>query len=270
MKSRDEKEYYKYLEKVIREQKSKTPFFHKQSEDYEMDVLMLMNHIAKKNPSLAEKIIGNLVDTTGMENASKQDILKFMGRTEKGTIVRWKNEEGEELYLVNNGDNLFKKSKRILVLGNHLNKGDMELLKKSMYGNVLKKDIQQVYEKIAREEQRKILLKRKNASVLDFFSERKERIQEHTASDFERNFKSLIREQGSGSSPFQTASTMLSFMEVSEKKKLSESLTTRGVRDSYDLERLLDKWKNEALNPEYRIERSKKKTIKEKSVEITR
>lgn len=269
MRNREEKEYYAYLEKVIREQKSSTPFFHKGGEDYEMDVLMLMNHIAKKNPHLAEKVIGNIVDTTGMKNASKQDILRFMGRTEKGTIVKWKNGEGEELYLVNNGTNLIKNSKRILVLGSHLNKGDMELLKKSMYGSVLKKDIQHVYDKMVRDEQQR-KQRRGKFDVSNYFNEKRERKVEHTASLFEKNFKKLVREYGSSSSPFATASTMISLMDGQEKKKLSESLLTHGVRDSLDFERLLSKWKNEALHPEYVVERTQTKTIKKHDIEIER
>ena len=78
MKSKEEKEYYAFLEKIIREQKASSAFWRRGSNSYEMDVLMLMNHIAKKNPDLADRIVNNFVDTTGMENCSKQDILSFM------------------------------------------------------------------------------------------------------------------------------------------------------------------------------------------------
>ena len=156
MKHNEEKEYFAYLEKIIREQKAKSGFWRRNTSSYEMDILMLMNHIARKNPHLADRIVGNFVDTTGMKDCSKQDILSFMGRTEKGTICKWRNERGEEIYLVNNGENFFRQSKQILVFGNHMNRGDLELLRKSMYGAVLKRDIQKVYEKISREERKKM------------------------------------------------------------------------------------------------------------------
>ena len=92
MNRKDEKEYYAYLEKIIREQKRNSLFFHSDNSSREMDIMMLMEHIQRKNPRLAEQIVNNFIDTTGMENASKQDVLKFMGQTEKGAIVKWKNE----------------------------------------------------------------------------------------------------------------------------------------------------------------------------------
>ena len=44
MNKLSEKEYYKYLEKVIREQKAKQPFFHNNSQSYEIDIHMIMQH----------------------------------------------------------------------------------------------------------------------------------------------------------------------------------------------------------------------------------
>lgn len=271
MNRKAEKEYFAYLEKIIREQKAASSFWKSGTNSYEMDILLLMNHISKKNPNLADKIISNFVDTTGMKDCSKQDILTFMARTEKGTICKWKNESGEEVYLINNGERPFKKSKQILVFGNHLNKGDLELLKKSMYGTVLKKDIQKVYEKIAREEQRKVQRSFfKKESFLTKMTEKKERIIEHSSSEFERNFKRLVREQGSLCIPRATADTMLAFMSGSEKKKFAESLNSRGVTDSMSWERLLDKWKNEALNPQISYERTYRQTKKTREVEVFR
>ncbi len=267
MKSREEKEYYNYLEKIIREQKASSPFFRKGSESHEMDILMLMNHIEKKNPHLMDRILENFIDTTGLENASKADILAFMSKTEKGTICRWKNEEGEEVYLINNGTNLLKNSKRILVLGSHLNKNDLELLRKTMYGTILKKDIEHVYKKI---EMDNLKRQEKKQTVGDILLERKKKTLDVSSSSFEKNFKALVKEQGAACSPFATAQAMIAFMPGVEKKKLSESLSTMGVKDSFSLERLLSKWKNEALHPEYEILREKKSYSREKNIEVLR
>ena len=271
MKNSEEKQYYAFLEKIIREQKASSSFWNKKSSSYEMDILMLLNHIQKYKPELMDKIVNNFVDTTGMKNCSKQDILSFMARTEKGTICKWKNENGEEIYLVNNGERFFTKSKQILVFGNHLNKGDLELLKKSMYGQVLKKDIQKVYEKIAREERRNLNRTSKTKmSFLEAISENKEQKLEHTASDFERNFKQLVRKQGSLCIPQATAQTMISFMNGVERKRLAETFFHIGVKSQSDLECLLVKWKNEALNPKIETEYSYRRTVKSRNVEVFR
>lgn len=271
MKTSEEKQYYTFLEKIIREQKASS-FWHKGGNSYEMDILMLMNHIAKKNPLLMDRVINNFVDTTGMENCSKQDILSFMGRTEKGTICKWKDENGTEVFLVNNGERFFRHSKQILVFGNRMNRGDLELLKKSMYGQVLKKDIQKVYEKIAREEHKKQRqgLNGRKVSFISKIAETKEKMQEHSASDFERNFKIIVKEQGPLCIPLATADTMLAFMPGSERKKLAGGLSAIGVTNSLAWERLLDKWKDEALNPKEEREISCKQTIKPKKVEVFR
>lgn len=255
MNKLSEKEYYKYLEKVIREQKAKQPFFHNNSQSYEIDIHMIMQHIMKKNPELAEKIFSNFVDTTQMKHASKQAILRFVGKTEKGTIVKWKNEEGEEIYLVNNGQNFFSNTKRVLVLGSHLNKSDLNELKNTMYGAVLKRDIQHVYKKIQKEEERK---QKKGESFYEYFNRKNEL--EHTSSNFEKNFKQLVKEQGSTCIPFSTFSTMVTFMKENERKTLAKSFSQMGVRNNSDLEALLSKWKSEALHPEYVQQRKKKRT----------
>ena len=44
------------------------------------------------------KIVSMFKEIIGVdEHASKADILSFVGRTQKGTIVRWKDENGEEI-----------------------------------------------------------------------------------------------------------------------------------------------------------------------------
>lgn len=270
MKSKDEKAYYAYLEKIIREQKARSPFFGKGTESREMDIFMLMNHIQKKNPFLMNRIIENIIDTTGMKNSSREDILAFMAKTDKGTICRWKNDEGEEVYLINNGRSLLSRNKRILVLGSHLNKNDLELFKKTVYGTILKKDIEHIYRKIRLENLRQQSRMRRKKSLFEFFTERKEKVLEHTSSNFEKNFKDLVREQGGASSPFATAQAMLKYMSGTEKSKLAASLKGMGIKDPVSFERLLSKWKSEALHPEYVIERESHKKVREKTVSILR
>ncbi|MDR2078102.1 MAG: hypothetical protein LBP74_00085 [Treponema sp.] len=64
---------------------------------------------------------------------------------------------------------------------------------------------------------------------------------------FERQFKSLIREQGSGSSPGVTAQYIFTTMAYSDKKKLNHSLAAIGIKTRPDMEKLLQRWKSEAL-----------------------
>ena len=266
MKFSEEKEYYDYLEKTIREQKSESSFWNRNSNSYDMDILLLLNHIQKKNPHLIDRIFGNFIDVTGKDGISRQDILNFMGKTDKGTVCKWKDENGEEILLMNNGQRFSKKSKQILVFGKNLNKDDLELFKKSMYGSVLKRDVQKIYDKISRDEN---IRKKSKSSVsfTDSIATRNEKIDDHSASSFEKNFKLLVKEQGTLCIPHATADTMLAFMPGTEKQKLAQNLASIGVKNENDWEHLLDKWKNEALEPD--IEITYKRTVKPRSIEIT-
>jgi hypothetical protein len=64
---------------------------------------------------------------------------------------------------------------------------------------------------------------------------------------FERQFKALVREQGAGSSPGAAAKYIFAAMAYSEKKKLNLSLNAMGVKTNADMDKLLQRWKSEAL-----------------------
>lgn len=269
MKSKEEREYYAYLERVIRERKGLSPFFGAGTEDFDMDIGALAEHVARKNPRLAARLVGNFVDASEMENASKQDILRFMARTEKGTVVKWRGETGETVYLVNNGERFFSRSKQITVVGERLTKGDLLLLRKTMYGTVLKRDIKKVYQKIAREEERKRKPRSFGESVLAIFNQRPEAAGKIKASSkFERRFKELCVEFGGGASPYATAKVLFAGMSEGEKKSLAKSLKLQGVSSERSLLGLLEKWKAEALNPKLAEERTLKRAVRRRSVEV--
>ena len=61
---------------------------------------------------------------------------------------------------------------------------------------------------------------------------------------------------------------MLAFMPKNERAKLADGLSHIGVTNIFEWEHLLDKWKNEALNPEYEIQRTYKQTVKPRTIEI--
>jgi hypothetical protein len=116
-----------------------------------------------------------------------------------------------------------------------------DIIKTSVLASVLSKDIERVYKKIASEQEQS----RPRAS----FSLPKERsLTDASASDFERNFKQLVREQGFGASPGGIAKMLVSAMPAAEQNRLEQSLIQSGVKTNGDFENLLGKWKTEALN----------------------
>lgn len=267
MASKEEKEYYAYLEKMIRQRKGLSPFFSVGTEDYEMDVMTLAEHIARKNPKLAARLAGSVVDATGMKDASRQDILSFMARTEKGTIVKWLGPTGEALWLVNDGSkNPLRLKKSVRVFGERLTKSDLMLLRKSVCGAVLKRDIKRVYRKIARDEER---AKKSGPvrNVLSAFEAKATAEKVRGASKFERDFKELCRRAGGSASPYATAQALVMGMSDGEKKALIRSMKMQGVKSPQSFLGLLAQWKAEALNPRIVVER---KRARERDVEVSR
>lgn len=242
MKSIEEFSYYKWLEDLIRDRKKSELYLTDINKDEkDIEIMLLAEQIIRKNPKVLDDIIAGTVDATQNKNISQKDVLDFLGKTEKGTIVTWKDKDGNEYLFVNAGRGSYNK-KRILILGEDFKVDDLNTLKKALARQVLLKDIKKVYEDIARKQQTE---KRNKTYLKDMFSE-KNRI-ENTASNFKKNFKNIVKEYN-GISSMATIGLMVKTMSGSEKKKLTESFTAMGIKGKNALETTLNAWRNEALN----------------------
>lgn len=242
MKAIEEFSYYKWLEDVIRERKKSELYLTDINQDEkDIEIMLLAEQIIKKNPKVLDDIIAGTVDATQNRNISQKDVLDFLGKTEKGTIVTWKDKNGNEYLFVNTGKGAFNK-KRILVLGEDFKVDDLNTLKKALARQVLLKDIKKVYEEIAKKQQSE---KRNKTYLKDMFSE-KNKI-ENTASSFKKNFKKIVKEYN-GISSMATVGLMVKTMSGPEKKKLAASFTSMGIKGKSALETTLNAWRNEALN----------------------
>lgn len=242
MKAIEEFSYYKWLEDLIRDRKKSELFLTDINQDEkDIEIMLLAEQIIKKNPKILDDIIAGTVDATQNKNISQKDVLDFLGKTEKGTIVTWKDKDGNEYLFVNAGRGSFNK-KRILILGEDFKVDDLNTLKKVLARQVLLKDIKKVYEDIAKKQQTE---KRNKLFLKDMFSE-KNKI-DNTASNFKKNFKKIVKEYN-GISSMATVGLMVKTMSGSEKKKLTESFTAMGIKGKNALETTLNAWRNEALN----------------------
>ncbi len=242
MKAIEEFSYYKWLEDVIRDRKKSELYLTDINQDEkDIEIMLLAEQIIKKNPKVLDDIIAGTVDATQNRNISQKDVLDFLGKTEKGTIVTWKDKNGNEYLFVNAGRGSFNK-KRILILGEDFKVDDLNTLKKALARQVLLKDIKKVYEEIARKQQTE---KRNKVYLKDMFSE-KNKI-ENTASNFKKNFKKIVKEYN-GISSMATVGLMVKTMSGSEKKKLAQSFTSMGIKGKSALETTLNAWRNEALS----------------------
>lgn len=242
MKAIEEFSYYKWLEDLIRDRKKSELYLTDINQDEkDIEIMLLAEQIIKRNPKVLDDIIAGTVDATQNRNISQKDVLDFLGKTEKGTIVTWKDKDGNEYLFVNAGRGSFNK-KRILILGEDFKVDDLNTLKKALARQVLLKDIKKVYEDIARKQQTE---KRNKTYLKDMFSE-KNKI-ENTASNFKKNFKKIVKEYN-GISSMATVGLMVKTMSGSEKKKLTESFTAMGIKGKNALETTLNAWRNEAIN----------------------
>lgn len=242
MKAIEEFSYYKWLEDLIRDRKKSELYLTDINQDEkDIEIMLLAEQIIKRNPKVLDDIITGTVDATQNKNISQKDVLDFLGKTEKGTIVTWKDKDGNEYLFVNAGRGSFNK-KRILILGEDFKVDNLTTLKKALARQVLLKDIKKVYEDIARKQQTE---KRNKTYLKDMFSE-KNKI-ENTASNFKKNFKKIVKEYN-GISSMATVGLMVKTMSGSEKKKLTESFTAMGIKGKNALETTLNAWRNEAIN----------------------
>ena len=242
MKAIEEFSYYKWLEDLIRDRKKSELYLTDINQDEkDIEIMLLAEQIIKRNPKVLDDIIAGTVDATQNRNISQKDVLDFLGKTEKGTIVTWKDKDGNEYLFVNAGRGSFNK-KRILILGEDFKVDDLNTLKKALARQVLLKDIKKVYENIARKQQTE---KRNKTYLKNMFSE-KNKI-ENTASNFKKNFKKIVKEYN-GISSMATVGLMVKTMSGSEKKKLTESFTAMGIKGKNALETTLNAWRNEAIN----------------------
>lgn len=242
MKAIKEFSYYKWLEILIRNRKKSELYLTDINKDEkDIEIMLLAEQIIKKNPKVLDDIIAGTVDATQNRNISQKDVLDFLSKTEKGTIVTWKDKDGNEYLFVNAGKGSFNK-KRILILGEDFKVDDLNTLKKALARQVRLKDIKKVYENIARMQQTE---KRNKTYLKDMFSE-KNKI-ENTASNFKKNFKKIVKEYN-GISSMATVGLMVKTMSGTEKKKLTESFTAMGIKGKNALETTLNAWRNEAIN----------------------
>ncbi len=243
MKKLEELSYYVWLEDVIRERNG-TDFSEKLSEEEkDANIMLLVQYIEKKYPKMYEKLLGGIIDASNNSVMNRNDILGFLGKTEKGTCVTWKDMNGNEFLFINAGQGKGLDKRRIIIMSGDESKKGEDFIKKAVISEILRKDIQHVYEKILSKEQKK---KQNKTYLSEMFSKRNSIT--HTASSFEKNFKKMIKKQGFGASSLNTCEVMVRTMSGSEKKKLFNTFTALGVKTGDDLEMLLNRWKTEALH----------------------
>lgn len=252
MKQTEELAYYNWLEDVIRDRKRASVYFSNQNaEERDADIMLLTEQIVAKHPEVLDKLLAGTVDATGRHDISPKNILDFLGTTEKGTAVTWRDKNGNELLFVNAGKGSAFGKKRIVVLDDSFSGNDIQNLKKNLLRELFRRDVEKIYDKIEAAERERQRQEKKEKTFLSAFISGVNPLQ-NTAGEFERNFKTLIRKQGYGASSAATVSAMVSTMSGGEVRKLNRTLAAMGVRSGEDFQNLLSRWRTEALEENIR------------------
>lgn len=238
MKKDEEKKYYAWLENLVRGKIGSTL---KTKEERDVEIMMIAQQILKKYPNLMDRLIAGTIDTTSLSAQGEQDIVRFLGKSEKGTTVIWKDRNGTEYLFINAGEGSSINKKRVLILSDaQLHKDDFKSL---LFTKLLTKDIEHIYNKAYEKNRRK----QSKRVIPDLFSSKNSFI--NSAGSFEKNFKKMIQKQGYGASGMGTASVMIRTMSAGEKKKLNQAFAAMGIKNADDLQTILEKWRMEAMQP---------------------
>jgi hypothetical protein len=199
----------------------------------------LADFIMASYPRLTQNLLSGSVYTVPKTPFSQRIIPAIVNAAGKGTVVSVRDGQGKLKIYANAGKDEKGNGKRILVLDGHEKDTAKNGRRYFLAYSILKDDIKYVFqnEKFIRAGQAPAKTPPPGKS-------------RHTATPrgrFEAQFKALVREQGTGSSPGSTAQYLFTTMAYSDKKKLNHSLSASGIRTQADMEKLLQRWKSEAL-----------------------
>lgn len=203
--------------------------FNFKKDNREINIQTLINHVFNTNSKIAKKMREKTIDING--DISRDELMNFLSHTNKGDIIRWENSEGQKMYFLNRGKKLNGK-KDILVLGENINKDELDELKKTFLKKVIEKDIKKVQREIQQEKERK---RRQIKKII-----LKRGYELPTSSNFERNMIKAIQE---GFAPENAAGFLLPLMSENDKKAL---LSQNDIQNANDFENYIESLKEKA------------------------
>jgi hypothetical protein len=237
VKEAQEEKYYSSLNSIINRY-NKTHFNQAVAPD-DQYTSSLAEFIMAAYPRLTQNILNGSIYTIPKTPFAERIIPAIVNAAAKGTVVSVRDARGKLKIYANAGKDNKGNKKRILIIDGHEKDADKKNHRRFMAYHILKDDIQYVFRN------EKYLRTKRPPQGIPALEEN--RAQVTPRGKFERQFKALIREQGSGSSPNLTAQYIFTTMAYSDKKKLNRSFEAMGVKTSIDMGKILQRWKSEAL-----------------------
>jgi hypothetical protein len=237
LKEEQEEKYYASLNTIIN-QYNRNHFNHAVMPD-DRYASSLAEFIMASYPRLTQNLLNGSVYTVPKTPFSERIILAIINAANKGTAVSVRDARGNLKIYANAGKDNKGNKKRILVLDGHEKDTVKNNHRALLAFRILKDDIQYVFRNEA--------YARTKYPAAAAPAVRQNRNAVTPKGRFEKQFKALIREQGAGSSSNRTAQYIFTTMAYSDKKKLNHSFLAMGIKTNTDMEKLLQRWKSEAL-----------------------
>jgi hypothetical protein len=253
MKSSDERKYFRLLENIVKHRKGNTRFLSARDGDaFRLEISSLLHYVNRLHPGLADSLFSKEISLTRIPVIREKELRDYVLSSDKGSVFQFRDSRGNVKALINAGKNYLSGKNSVIVLSNSLKIRDIPKYRQYLYLALLQKDIEQVYRNMAARQRKNyppqagsvLLLNEKNTL-------------RHSSGEFEKNFKSLIREQGYGADSLLTAKILAASMSPADKSELNKNLISSGIRNQDALERLLSKWKSEALLANHGRERAR-------------
>jgi hypothetical protein len=243
MNGQEEEKYYRLLEKIISRRKGNSRYLSNRDGDmYHLEIAALLHYVNRLHPELADSLFSKEITLTRVPVVHEKMLPRYIRKTGKGNVFQFHDSRGNVRLLINAGTTYSTGKNSVIVLSDTLKGRNLSKYRQYLYLSLLQRDIEQVYRNMEARQRKQRPRGLGRVLPLD-----EKKSLHHCSGDFEKNFKALVREQGYGADSLLTAKILVSSMSPGDRSELNNNLLSNGVKNSAALERLLSRWKSEAL-----------------------
>jgi len=249
----DNARYLTLLENVMKTQKKGGGYYPPEwGTSYRTDIQRILQQTLKKHPELAYISNDSGIDPQKLPMVFRNNLVEYLKHSRKGAVCYYRDENGATQIMVNAGPGYGSKRNRVLFFPESLKNERPEDFRRILQRALIQRDIEHVYRNLQKQQQ-------KTQTHGSLFSARKP--VDKASSAFEREFKALVKEQGSGTNPMKTAQALVMTMLGGERSRLNSSFIRMNIKNGSELEGLLNQWKYEALGQNAGVTRKQSRDI---------
>jgi hypothetical protein len=195
----------------------------------------------QKSSLTLDQLLGqNMVET---HNGSRKALLKALGKSKNGTIIRNVDDSGKVTYYFSTGKSKTAGKKQVHIISGNIKTDNSGVMKMAIGRLLLKKTIEKSLKPFLKKQETKE--QKRSLADLTYTSQNTDN---SASGSFEAKFKEMVKEHGHAAWPSEIAKALVRPMSQGDQNNLSHTLQSMGVRTNEDFVRLLSKWTTEALD----------------------